>query len=40
VEVTDAKAATTLMKLLDALDELDDVTNTHTNADMDPELVG
>ncbi len=40
VEVTDPKAATTLMKLLDALDELDDVTNTHMNADMDAELVG
>ena len=39
IEVTDPKVATTLMKLLDALDDLDDITNTHMNAEMDPELA-
>jgi YebC/PmpR family DNA-binding regulatory protein len=39
VRVEDAKTVQTLMRLMDALDEQDDVTNTYTNADFDPEVV-
>ena len=39
VRVDDPKTVQTLMRLMDALDELDDVTNTYTNADFDPEVV-
>jgi YebC/PmpR family DNA-binding regulatory protein len=35
----DEKAAATLMKMLDALDDLDDVTNTHMNADISDEIM-
>lgn len=35
----DEKVATTLMKMLDALDDLDDVTNTHMNADISDEIM-
>lgn len=34
IEVTDEETATKLMKVLDALDEVDDVVNVHTNADI------
>ncbi len=34
VEVADEETATKLMKVLDALDELDDVVNVHTSADI------
>lgn len=34
VEVADEETATKLMKILDALDELDDVVNVHTSADI------
>lgn len=34
IEVTDEDTATKLMKVLDALDEVDDVVNVHTNADI------
>lgn len=39
VEVADAEVAHKVMKLLDALDELDDVVNVHTNADISAELA-
>lgn len=39
VEVADAEVAHKVMKLLDALDELDDVVNVHTNADITAELA-
>lgn len=38
IEITDAKTAQTLTRLMDALDELDDVTATHVNFEIDPEL--
>ena len=34
VEVVDSEIATKILKLLDAIDDLDDVTNVHTNADI------
>lgn len=34
IEIADEETATKLMKVLDALDELDDVVNVHTNADI------
>jgi transcriptional/translational regulatory protein YebC/TACO1 len=34
IEVADEEIATKLMKVLDALDELDDVVNVHTSADI------
>lgn len=37
VEVSDPEAARKALKLLDALDELDDVVNVHTNADITVE---
>jgi YebC/PmpR family DNA-binding regulatory protein len=39
VEITDEATARKLMKLLDALDELDDVTGTYANFDIAPELM-
>ena len=38
IEISDEEAATKLMKVLDALDDLDDVVNVHTNADITVEL--
>lgn len=38
IEISDEEAATKLMKVLDALDDLDDVVNVHTNADITAEL--
>jgi YebC/PmpR family DNA-binding regulatory protein len=39
VEVTDAATAGKIMRLMDALDDLDDVTATHTNFDIPDELL-
>ncbi|HSX32677.1 MAG TPA: YebC/PmpR family DNA-binding transcriptional regulator [Candidatus Saccharimonadales bacterium] len=39
VEVTDAATAGKIMRLMDALDALDDVTNTHVNFDIDDSLL-
>jgi YebC/PmpR family DNA-binding regulatory protein len=39
VAITDAKTVQTLMRLMDAFDDLDDVTNTYANFDIDPELM-
>ena len=39
VAMTDAKTVQTLMRLMDAFDDLDDVTNTYANFDIDPELM-
>jgi YebC/PmpR family DNA-binding regulatory protein len=39
VAVTDEATARKLMRLMDALDELDDVTNTYSNFDISPELM-
>jgi YebC/PmpR family DNA-binding regulatory protein len=39
VEITDAATAGMLMRLMDALDNLDDVTNTHVNFEILDELV-
>ncbi len=39
VEVTDAATAGKIMRLMDALDELDDVSNTHVNFDIDESLI-
>ncbi|HSX29787.1 MAG TPA: YebC/PmpR family DNA-binding transcriptional regulator [Candidatus Saccharimonadales bacterium] len=40
VEVTDAATAGKIMRLMDALDAIDDVTNTHVNFDIDESLLG
>lgn len=40
VEVNDASTAGKIMRLMDALDDLDDVTATHTNFDIPEELIG
>ncbi len=40
VEVTDEATAGKIMRLMDALDELDDVTATHVNFDIPEELIG
>lgn len=40
VEVTDAATAGKIMRLMDALDDCDDVTNTHVNFDIPEELLG
>jgi YebC/PmpR family DNA-binding regulatory protein len=40
VAVTDAATAGKIMRLMDALDDIDDVTNTHVNFDIPEELVG
>lgn len=39
VEVTDAATAGKIMRLMDALEEIDDVTATHTNFDIPEELL-
>lgn len=39
VEVTDKDTAGKIMRLMDALDELDDVTNTYTNFDIPEDLI-
>lgn len=39
VEVTDATAAGKIIRLMDALDDLDDVTSTHVNFDISEELL-
>lgn len=39
VEIVDRDTAGKIMRLMDALDELDDVTNTHVNFDIDEELL-
>lgn len=39
VEIADEETATKLMKVLDALDELDDVVNVHTNADITADIA-
>ena len=39
VEVNDAATAGKIMRLMDALDEIDDVTNTHVNFDIPEALV-
>jgi transcriptional/translational regulatory protein YebC/TACO1 len=40
IEVTDKDAAGKIMRLMDALDDIDDVTNTHVNFDIDESLLG
>lgn len=40
VEITDANTAGKIMRLMDALDEVDDVSNTHVNFDIDESLLG
>jgi YebC/PmpR family DNA-binding regulatory protein len=39
IEVTDASTAGKIMRLMDALDELDDVTATHVNFDIPEDLI-
>lgn len=39
VEVTDKDTAGKIMRLMDALDDIDDVTNTHVNFDIDDNLL-
>ena len=39
VEVTDEATARKLLKMMDAIDELDDVTGTYSNFDISPELM-
>lgn len=39
VEVTDEATAGKIMRVMDALDDLDDVTATHTNFDISEELI-
>jgi YebC/PmpR family DNA-binding regulatory protein len=39
VEITDKDTAGKIMRLMDALDDLDDVTATHTNFDIPDELL-
>lgn len=38
VPVTDSETAAKVLKLLDAIDDLDDVTNVHTNADIQADV--
>ena len=40
VEVTDAATAGKIMRLMDALDAIDEVSNTHVNFDISEELLG
>ena len=40
IEVTDEATAGKIMRLMDALDDCDDVTNTHVNFDIDESLIG
>jgi YebC/PmpR family DNA-binding regulatory protein len=39
VEITDAATAGKIMRLMDALDDIDDVTNTHVNFDIPEDLI-
>jgi len=39
IEITDADTAGKIMRLMDALDDIDDVTNTHVNFDIPEELL-
>jgi len=39
VEVTDATTAGKIMRLMDALDDIDDVANTHVNFDISDEIL-
>ena len=39
VEVTDASTAGKIMRLMDALEDIDDVSNTHVNFDIDESLL-
>lgn len=38
IEISDSEVAAKIFKLLDALDDLDDVVNVHTNADITAEI--
>ena len=38
IEISDSEIAQKALKLLNALDDLDDVTNVHTNADITAEI--
>jgi len=40
IEVTDEATAGKIMRLMDALEAIDDVTNTHVNFDIDESLLG
>lgn len=40
VEITDKETAEKIMRLMDALEEIDGVTNTHVNFDIDESLLG
>ncbi len=40
IEITDKDTAGKIMRLMDALDELDDVVSTHVNFDIDESLLG
>lgn len=40
VEITDGDTAGKIMRLMDALEEVDDVQNTHVNFDIDESLIG
>lgn len=40
IKITDAATAGKIMRLMDALDDIDDVTNTHVNFDIPEELLG
>lgn len=40
IEVTEKDTAGKIMRLMDALDDIDDVTNTHVNFDIPEELLG
>lgn len=40
VEINDASTAGKIMRLMDALEEIDDVTNTHVNFDIPEEFLG
>lgn len=39
VKITDPKTAQTILKLIDVLDDLDDVVNTYSNFEIDPEVL-
>ena len=40
VEVTDEATAGKIMRLMEALDDIDDVVNTHVNFDIPDDLLG
>jgi transcriptional/translational regulatory protein YebC/TACO1 len=40
IEITDEATAGKIMRLMDALEEQNDVTNTHVNFDIDESLLG